>query len=76
MAFTYTQETPESSNIARFAYDESLKELQVTFKSGATYSYSGIPKEVVDSWKTASSKGSYFFEKIRKAGYPYMRVSR
>ena len=58
-------ETLNSSNVARFAYDESNQVLKVEFKNGAIYDYYDIPENVFHSsnsdlrtsiWKKFDSK--------------------
>ena len=65
--------TPESSNIARFRYDERTRELTVQFKSGGTYNYYDVPKFVYDPMRVAPSKGGYLAQNV-KGIYRYARV--
>lgn len=59
-------QTPESSNIECFGYDELEKILYVKFKSGDTvYSYKNVSKKVFEDMKAAKSKGSFFYANIR-----------
>ena len=39
-------ETPDSSNIARYRYDEKGHVLTVEFKNGGTYNYYDVPLPV------------------------------
>lgn len=64
--------TPESSNIARFAYDEQSEVLKVEFKNGGTYSYFDVPNHVFDGMKGAASKGQYLAQQV-KGIYRYAR---
>jgi hypothetical protein len=66
-------ETPESSNIARFGYDEENNVLRVEFTSGGTYDYFDVPKQVFEGMKSASSKGQYLAQQI-KGNYRYART--
>lgn len=66
-------ETPESSNIARFAYDEESSVLRVEFTSGGTYDYFDVPQQVFEGMKSASSKGQYLAQQI-KGNYRYART--
>lgn len=66
-------ETPESSNIARFAHEESSSVLSIEFKKGGTYQYFDVPRAVFDGMRTAESKGQYFSQNI-KGVYRYARV--
>lgn len=63
----------ESSNIKDFKYNSGTKELQVTFHNGHRYKYSGVPKETIDGFKRASSKGSYFYSHIRTS-FPFLKL--
>lgn len=67
-------ETPESSSIARFCYDEGKRVLIVEFKHGGVYSYSDVPQVIFEQMISAPSKGSFFLENIRDA-YDYTRES-
>lgn len=59
----------ESSNISAIGYDPATQELQVEFKNGTTYSYSGVPQSQYDALLSAQSVGRYFMANIR-AAYP------
>ncbi len=58
-------ETPESSNIARFSFDEDSGTLFIEFKKGGTYQYFDVPQGIVEQFKVASSKGQYFAQSIK-----------
>jgi hypothetical protein len=66
-------ETPESSNIARFRYDEKAHVLTVEFKNGGTYNYYDVPQGVFDQMKAAPSKWEFLARNI-KGAYRYARV--
>jgi len=66
-------DTPESSNISRFRYDESSQVLGVEFKSGGEYQYFDVPQGVFEQMKTAASKGQFIAQNI-KGHYRYARV--
>jgi hypothetical protein len=55
----------ESSALNWIDYDKSTQELYVTFKSGKTYTYYGVPEQVYLALLKASSKGIFFNEYIR-----------
>ena len=55
----------ESSVISQIDYNASARELHVTFTSGRTYIYSGVPGEVYFQFCRASSKGEFFNALIR-----------
>ncbi len=64
----------DSSNISDVDYDAEQQELRVTFKNGAVYRYSGVPRTVFDQIRTAPSPGKAFYALVREGGYPYERV--
>lgn len=66
-------ETPESSNIARFYYDDTSQLLVVEFKTGITYQYYDIPATVYESLCAASSKGQFLATHVKQT-YRYARV--
>lgn len=65
--------TPESSNISSFGYEESNQVLRVEFKNGSLYEYFDIPEFVFDGMRNAGSKGEYLAHNI-KGTYRYARV--
>ncbi len=66
-------DTPESSNVARFAYDEAGRVLKVEFKNGSVYDYFDVPDNVFNGMRSASSKGQYLAQQI-KGNYRYARA--
>lgn len=66
-------ETPESSNIARFDYDEAAYILKVEFKNGGLYDYFDVPQHIYEGMVAAPSKGKYLAQQI-KGRYRYARV--
>ena len=54
-----------STAVAQIEYDELSQELIVTFTSGRTYTYYGVPREVYPRFLNAESKGQFFNEHIR-----------
>ena len=66
-------DTPESSNISRFGYDENNRVLGVEFKSGGVYHYFDVPEAVFAQMKNASSKGQFLAQNI-KGAFRYARV--
>lgn len=66
-------ETPESSNIARVAYDEATHVLSVEFKKGGTYNYFDVPHELFEAMCGAPSKGQFLAQSI-KGTYRYARA--
>lgn len=66
-------ETPESSNIARFAYDSASSVLVVEFLKGGTYNYYDVPEAVFEQMKAAPSKGQFLAQSV-KGVYRYARA--
>lgn len=54
-----------SSAIHAVDYDESSLQLEITFTSGGTYTYYGVPKWKYLGLINAASVGAYFNEHIR-----------
>ena len=65
--------TPESSNIGRFAYKKDRKTLTVEFKNGGVYEYFDVPESIYNGMKNAPSKGQFLAQQI-KGSYRYARV--
>jgi len=57
--------TPDSSNLAEFAFDPETQTLEVAFKSGFVYEYFDVPPSIFESLKEAHSKGSYLHKHIK-----------
>lgn len=66
-------ETPESSNIARIAHDETSQTLFVEFLNGSTYQYFDVPQYVFQELMEAPSKGRFLASSI-KGVYRYARM--
>lgn len=66
-------ESPESSNIARFGYDQASQVLFVEFKNGSLYQYFDVPEQVFQQMTSAPSKGQ-FLAQVIKGTYRYARV--
>lgn len=66
-------ETPDSSNLARFKYDDNARVLTVEFKNGGTYNYYDVPQRVFDQMKAAPSKGQFLAQNV-KGVYRYARA--
>jgi KTSC domain-containing protein len=64
-----------SSAIRAFTYNESRKQLRVTFVTGRIYLYDGVPPQVYLAFLAARSKGTFFNRFIRDH-YPYREVER
>lgn len=55
----------KSTAIISSDYDLANKTLKVTFQSGDTYSYNGVPPEVAQGLNRAESAGKFFHTSIR-----------
>lgn len=54
-----------SSAISSIEYSAPARKLHVTFTSGRTYTYSGVPGEIYFQFCRAASKGEFFNTMIR-----------
>lgn len=62
-----------SSTIQSANYWPDKEFLIVSFKSGGSYSYKGVPLNIILSWEQASSAGSYFYYNIRTS-FSYQKL--
>jgi KTSC domain len=62
-----------SSNIVSIGYDPDSSILEVEFRN-AIYQYFGVPASVFHGLMNAASKGSFFDQYVRKAGYRYSKL--
>lgn len=63
-----------SSNIESIGYDETTQILEVAFLTGAIYQYYGVPDQLYQGLMSASSKGTYLNQYIKKGGFAYSQV--
>ena len=54
-----------SSHIVAATYDADTQELIITFPGGKSYSYAGVPQDVVDGFSADDSAGSYLHANIK-----------
>jgi hypothetical protein len=59
--------TLQSSSLAQLVYDRRLAILQVEFRDGTTYQYSGVPIRAYLDLLRAESKGAHFNQHIRRS---------
>lgn len=64
-----------SSQFKKAVYNEETKDLYIVFTNDSIYLYKDVPQEIFDGIETATSKGSYFIQQIKKGHYAYERVS-
>lgn len=69
----WSMESNTSTRILKITYFTSDKTLVVTFKSGATYEYLGVPHIVASGFMETNSIGKHFDAHIRNK-YNYRRV--
>ena len=63
-----------SREIAIVGYDHETETLEIVFRRGGVYRYSGVPQQIYQSLMTAPSRGIYFGQSI-KDKYPYRKIS-
>lgn len=63
-----------SRDIAIIGYDVETSTLEIAFRIGGVYRYSGVPEEVYKDLMTAQSQGKYFDQNI-KHQFPYQKIS-
>ena len=63
-----------SRDIAIVGYDPETKTLEIAFRIGGVYHYSGVSEEVYQGLLTSPSQGIFFDQRI-KGKYPYTKVS-
>ncbi len=54
-----------SSLIDCYGYDSKTQEMEISFKSGGTWRYAGVPETVVIEFLRSGSKGRFFRSEIR-----------
>lgn len=67
-----TTQTPESSNLASFTYDDATQLLTVEFKHGGTYDYFDVPSVIHEEMKAATSRGNFLATRV-KGTYRYAK---
>jgi hypothetical protein len=65
----------QSSVMTFVDYGEETDELDITFTSGKTYRYFGVPLEIYAELLDAESKGQFFNDTI-KDSFAFAEVSR
>lgn len=62
-----------SSNLRSVGYDSSKDLLEIAFKGGRVYQYTGVPESIYRGLMGAASHGKYFHRHIENS-YPYTRI--
>ena len=69
--FEHTLETDQSAHIAKYTYDPNTLVFTVTFKNGASYAHSQVPREAYDNMQKDHSKGKFYHAVIKH--YPAVK---
>jgi hypothetical protein len=64
----------ESSNLEAIGYHPESRTLEIAFRHGGVYQYLEVPMHRYIGLMTAPSKGRFFDQFIKKAGYRYRKV--
>jgi hypothetical protein len=54
-----------SSAICAIGYDQSTRQMRITFEQGDSYNFCGVPLHVYEALMRSSSKGTYYNDHIR-----------
>jgi len=69
------ERTPvQSTNLASVGYDSANMILEIEFLKGGIYQYFNVPSHIHEGLMAAGSKGIYFDQNIKKAGYQCNKV--
>lgn len=63
----------DSTTLAGAVYDSCRGELQLDFRDGARYAYSGVAPELFRELLSATSKG-FFFNRYIRGRFPYAKL--
>jgi len=64
----------QSSNLVSVGYDPTSSTLEIEFHSGRVYQYFAVPLHIYEGLMSSASKGTYFDQYIKKAGFPFSRI--
>ncbi|VVE77419.1 hypothetical protein PSP31120_01282 [Pandoraea sputorum] len=56
--------TVRSSAIAAVGYDPVTRHMRISFRSGGTYDFCGVPKNVYEQFMASASMGRYYHAHI------------
>ena len=62
-----------SSNLLSVGYNEGEQVLEIEFRDGSIYQYSGVSTETYEGLMSAVSHGKYFDQNIKDI-YPYSKI--
>lgn len=69
-----TYEISGSSSVARIEYDNLVDTLKVSFRTGGSYMYAGVERQVYVDMCEAESAGKFFHANI-KGHYDFFKLS-
>jgi len=64
----------KSSNVASVGYDEPTKTMEIKFKSGGVYQYSGVEPQTHADLMGAESIGKFVSQNIVNAGFKSQKM--
>ena len=64
----------QSTNLASVGYEQETSTIEIEFVNGGIYQYYGVPVDIYEGLMAAGSKGTFFHQNIRTAGYSYAKV--
>ena len=64
----------ESDNLASVKYDHLTSMLEIEFNKGGIYQYYDVPEYIYEGLMNAASKGGYFHQYVRNAGFSYSKI--
>jgi hypothetical protein len=70
-----TRQPVTSSNLRSVGYDRHTRTLEIEFVSSGVYQYFDVPPEVFEALMAAPSKGAYFEQGVRKAGFKFLKLA-
>ena len=57
----------DSTMLGGASYDDEARTLVITFRSGRSYDFRNVPKDVYEGLRDASSPGQYYHQNIKGA---------
>jgi KTSC domain-containing protein len=68
-----TRVSLDSTSLAAVVYDGRRGELELDFRDGTRYAYSGVAPELFQDLLSATSKG-FFFNRFIRGRFPYAKL--
>ena len=63
-----------SSAIRSVGYDVETQTLEIEFAAGTVYEYKPVPSSLYTAFDQAESRGAFFDQYIKNAGFAYRRL--